>query len=97
MLKFIWDEKKALVNLKKHGLSFVEPVTVFDDSLYRIVYDEGHSIDEHRFITSGVMPNTQRYIIVCHKIESDELYRIISAREMTSAERKVHEHQRREG
>lgn len=30
-LVFDWDEKKAAINLKKHGVSFGEAATVFGD------------------------------------------------------------------
>jgi uncharacterized DUF497 family protein len=30
-MKFDWDEKKAAENLRKHGVSFYEAITVFED------------------------------------------------------------------
>jgi uncharacterized DUF497 family protein len=33
-MKFEWDESKAQRNLKKHGVSFEEAQTVFDDPFY---------------------------------------------------------------
>jgi hypothetical protein len=33
-MKFEWDANKAVSNLAKHGVSFEEAKTVFDDSLY---------------------------------------------------------------
>ena len=42
-MKFEWDENKAAVNLSKHGISFEEARTVFDDSLYVDLYDPDHS------------------------------------------------------
>jgi len=38
-MKFEWDENKAAVNLSKHGISFEEARTVFDDPLYVDFYD----------------------------------------------------------
>jgi uncharacterized DUF497 family protein len=35
--RFEWDEKKAQSNLSKHGVSFEEATTVFDDLLARIL------------------------------------------------------------
>jgi len=32
-LQFEWDNHKAALNLKKHGVSFEEAKTVFNDSL----------------------------------------------------------------
>jgi uncharacterized DUF497 family protein len=41
--RFEWDEDKAKSNWIKHGVSFDEATTVFDDSLARIFDDELHS------------------------------------------------------
>ena len=49
-MSFDWDEQKAAENLLKHGVSFDEAETVFDDPLYVDFYDPDHSIGEHRFI-----------------------------------------------
>jgi len=48
-----WDENKAKLNLLKHGVSFEEAKTVFDDRLYVDFYDPDHSSTEHRFIILG--------------------------------------------
>jgi uncharacterized DUF497 family protein len=42
---FEWDEVKAGANLEKHGVSFEEAETVFDDPLYVDFYDPDHSYD----------------------------------------------------
>ena len=41
--RFEWDGSKAKANWIKHGVSFDEATTVFDDSLARIFDDEPHS------------------------------------------------------
>ena len=38
-----WDQNKAASNLLKHGVSFDEAKTVFDDPLYVDFYDPDHS------------------------------------------------------
>lgn len=35
LMNFEWDEAKSAVNLAKHGVSFEEAKTVFDDSTLR--------------------------------------------------------------
>ncbi len=45
---FEWDEQKAATNLSKHGVSFDEAKTVFDDPLYVDFYDPDHSYGEYR-------------------------------------------------
>jgi uncharacterized DUF497 family protein len=52
-LVFEWDAKKARTNRRKHGVSFDEACTVFDDPLAAIFADEDHSAgrtkrDHHR-------------------------------------------------
>jgi len=42
-LRFEWDREKARTNVKKHGVSFEEALTVFADPLARIFDDEEHS------------------------------------------------------
>ncbi len=38
-----WDPVKARTNLKKHGVSFEEASTVFDDPLFIMFLDVEHS------------------------------------------------------
>jgi uncharacterized DUF497 family protein len=43
MLKFDWDKQKAITNYQKHGVSFIEAATVFDDPFAVTRYDSLHS------------------------------------------------------
>jgi uncharacterized DUF497 family protein len=47
-LKFEWDFAKASSNIKKHGISFEEARTVFDDDFARLLHDPDHSEGEER-------------------------------------------------
>ncbi|GJD20373.1 hypothetical protein RIVM261_053290 [Rivularia sp. IAM M-261] len=86
-LRFEWDEYKAESNERKHGVSFEEAQTVFDDENARLMYDPEHSIEEERYILLGIS-SVLRLLIVCHIYkENDELIRIISARIATKRER----------
>jgi uncharacterized DUF497 family protein len=53
LMKFEWDEEKAKANVSKHGVSFDEAKTVFDDPLYVDFFDPDHSDDEERYIIVG--------------------------------------------
>lgn len=53
MLRFEWDEKKAEINLEKHGISFETAAKVFLDEDRLEIYDEVHSTEEDRYITIG--------------------------------------------
>lgn len=49
-MRFEWDGEKAKQNLKKHGVSFEEAVTVFYDPLSATFDEPDHSTDEYRYI-----------------------------------------------
>ena len=85
----IWDRRKAAANLKKHGVDFHEAATVFYDPLSTTFPDEDHSESEHRFLTIGESVRG-RVLVVAHT-EEEETIRIISARPVTSQERKFYE------
>ena len=87
---FEWDEEKAKSNWIKHGVSFDEATTVFDDSLARIFDDELHSTDERREIIMGRSINN-RLLVVCFTERPNERIRIINARLRTPKEQKAYE------
>jgi hypothetical protein len=88
-VRFEWDPVKAGRNLVKHGISFDEASTVFGDPLAGTISDPDHSIGEARYLTVGHSV-TGRLIVVAHT-ESDEIVRIISAREGDTQERRRYE------
>ena len=80
---FEWDEEKAEINLRKHGVDFKDAVAVFDD-IYRIEwYDAAHSEGEDRYNTIGLVHD----ILFVVYTERRERTRIISARKATPRER----------
>lgn len=86
MIDFEWDGNKARANLLKHGVSFEEAATVFDDPCARIIADPDHSLDEERFVIMGLSIKA-RELVVCHCLRnSGSIVRIISARKATKAE-----------
>jgi uncharacterized DUF497 family protein len=88
--RFEWNERKANSNRIKHGVTFDESVTVFDDSLARI-FDNGlHSGGERREIIIG-HSIARRLLLVCFTERPDETIRLISARLPTAKERKAYE------
>jgi len=52
-LVFEWDAQKARANQRKHGVSFDEASSVFDDPLAKIFADDEHSDGEQREIIVG--------------------------------------------
>lgn len=88
-LKFEWHPDKAKQNKRKHDVSFAEASTVFADPLSATAFDPDHSDDEDRYITVG-FSEEKRLLIVSHTDRSDRI-RIVSARQLTSLERKEYE------
>jgi uncharacterized DUF497 family protein len=85
---FSWDPEKAILNQKKHRVSFEEARTVFYDENGRIIHDPDHSENEDRFLLLG-MSNNPRLLMVCHCYRAkDSIIRIISARKATRNEQK---------
>ena len=88
-MEFEWNPKKAELNLRKHKVSFQEAATVFGDDFAATVHDPDHSTEEDRYITIG-MSNRRRLLIVSHT-ERNKRVRMMSARELTRAEREAYE------
>ena len=88
-MRFEWDSAKAARNLRKHGVSFEEAVSVFYDPLAATGADPDHSEDEERFVTFGIS-SAGRLLVVTHS-ERGEVIRIISARAATPSERHIYE------
>ena len=88
-MKFAWDPAKNRANQAKHGVSFSEAATVFDDPSQWTIGDPDHSIHEARYLTTGYSSGG-RLLIVAHT-DDEVIIRIISARTTTNAERHVYE------
>ncbi len=88
--RFEWDNDKARLNQVKHGVSFDEASTVFNDSLAKIFDDAIHSIGERREIIIGHSLNN-RLLLVCFTERSQEMIRIVSVRLPTRKERNDYE------
>jgi uncharacterized DUF497 family protein len=86
-VRFHWDRRKAATNLRKHGVSFEEAETAFDDPLGAFYPDTLH---ETRFILIGYS-HRHRLLYVVHAEVTRELIRIISARKATRHEKAHYE------
>ncbi|HLK03631.1 MAG TPA: BrnT family toxin [Candidatus Acidoferrum sp.] len=90
---FSWDTRKALSNLKKHGVSFEEAATVFGDAEALDWDDPEHSLQEHRFKRLGASLAGRIVIVVYaprRSKDGKEIIRIISARQATRKEREAY-------
>ena len=87
--EFEWDAKKAAANVKEHGITFEEALTVFADPPAKIFADPDHSNEERRELIVGHSA-AQRLLIVSFT-ERRNRTRVISARKATVRERQDYE------
>ena len=90
---FEWDEAKARRNLSRHGVSFVEATTLFDDPLFVPYKDEEHSSQESRYVIIGESKEN-RLLVVAYT--QRERTRIIGVRKVTPRERRKYEESEKE-
>ncbi|MBD2242262.1 BrnT family toxin [Nostoc sp. FACHB-888] len=88
-MEFEWNPDKAALNLEKHGISFPEAATVFNDPLSVTFLDPDLSIGESRYIIIGVSRFGQ-LLVVAHT-DREEKVRIISAQKATRKEKRFYE------
>jgi hypothetical protein len=87
--EFEWDDEKAESNLEKHGVSFEEAATIFNDPKIATIADPDHSESEERYISLG-MSVVMRLLNVAHTYRKERI-RLVNARKATKAERKNYE------
>ena len=92
-MDFEWNPNKASSNKKKHGITFSEALTVFNDPLELTIADPDHSLDEFRFLSIG-KSDKGKLQIVSYTEKQNGIIRIISSRKATRMERKQYEHNR---
>jgi uncharacterized DUF497 family protein len=85
MVRFVWDEKKNLANIKKHGVDFNDAVRAWYDPERLDFFDEKHSsLSENRWIFLGAVAGVVLFVV---ETEPDEkTVRIISARRASKQE-----------
>ncbi|MBV5299687.1 MAG: BrnT family toxin [Rhodoferax sp.] len=89
MFEFESDDQKAASNLRKHGVSFDEAVSVFGDAMALTFADTDHADNEDRSRTYGIS-NNARLLVVIHT-ERQNGIRIISARKATRYEKSIYD------
>ena len=81
-MRFTWSERKRAVNLKEHGLDFLDAPGVFENLTY--TYEDARFVyGEQRFETLGLLAGVP--VSVVHT-ETDDEIRIISFRKATKCE-----------
>ena len=89
MVRFLWDEKKNLANLRKHGVDFTDAIRAWYDPDRLDFFDEEHSTDnEIRWIFLGAAAGIVLYVVETEPDE--ETVRIISARRALKHEEEIY-------
>ena len=95
---FEWDAVKAPANARKHGVTFDQAATVFQDALALTAFDAEHSQQEERWFTLG-FDASGALLAVSHTFQASTPARIrvrlISARPATRRERQFYENEPR--
>ena len=81
-MSYEWDEQKRQINIKKHGLDFVDVTALFDGEIVTLP-DERFDYGETRLIVMGILRDQ---VVVVVYTERGENIRIISARKATKNE-----------
>ena len=85
-MRFTWSERKRAINLKDHGLDFIDAPRVFEGTTYTFE-DARFSYGEQRFETLGLLAGVP--VSIVHTESEDEI-RVISFRKATKREANVY-------
>jgi uncharacterized DUF497 family protein len=90
-VRFHWDERKASANRVKHGVTFEEAITAFDDPYALVAPDPRHSsASEQRTWLIG--ESDRGVLVVVFTVrEAGDVTRLISARRASRRERNRYE------
>jgi len=83
-MDFEWDDTKRELNIKKHGIDFINTSKIFD-SYTLTIKDDRFDYGEERFVTLGILEG--RVVVLVHTEDEDSI-RVISIRKATKYEEK---------
>jgi len=89
-MDFEWDDQKAAINLKKHGVRFTGAVSIWLDPNSIEIHDENHSEDEERWVRLGFSKKLRILVVVFAEKVEGETIRIISARKTDKGEQQTY-------
>ena len=76
-MRFEWDPSKAAANLRTHGVSFAEAVTLLEDD-FALTREDPDTVEERRYVTLG-LSNLGNLLVVVYTYRQPEAIRVISA------------------
>ena len=88
-MRFTWDPKKAARNLRKHGVSFNEAATCFEDPAGCYLRNDAPSYED-RLILIAFSAKRRLLFVVHAEVGRDDI-RIVSARRASPAQRRIYD------
>jgi len=88
-VRFEWDPPKAEANLRAHGVSFAEAVTVLEDN-FALTREDPAAVNEPRFVTLG-LSNLGNLLVVIYTYRDPDAIRLISAWKANKRQREAYE------
>ena len=85
-IDFEWDDQKASINERKHGVTFDEAADAFSDPWSLVIPYPDHSDFEERFLLIGMDLRSRVLTVVHCERQGGSTIRIISARRATKHE-----------
>jgi uncharacterized DUF497 family protein len=92
-VRFEWDPPKAEVNLRAHGVSFAEAVSVFEDD-FALTREDEDITDELRFVALGLTDHGN-LVVVVYTYREPNTIRLISAWKANKRQKALYEKGRR--
>lgn len=86
-MRYSYDPKKRIANLKKHGYDFDDAHEVIESNRAVTFEDRRFEYDEKRFITLGPLHGA---IVVIATAETDQEIRVISMRKAERNEQEIY-------
>ena len=88
-VRFEWDPPKAEANLRTHGVSFAEAVSVFEDD-FALTREDEEAAEELRFVTLG-LTDRGKLVVVVYAYREPDTIRVISAWKANRRQRALYE------
>jgi uncharacterized DUF497 family protein len=88
-VRFEWDPPKAEANLRAHGVSFAEAVTVLEDD-FALTREDPAAVDEPRFVTLD-LSNLGNLLVVIYTYRDPDAIRLIFAWKANTRQREAYE------
>jgi uncharacterized DUF497 family protein len=87
VMRYTYDAKKRVANLKKHGYDFKHASLVIESTATVTFEDRRFDYDEQRFITLGML---RTEVVVITTTEREEEIRVISMRKAERHEKEIY-------